>query len=228
MFRDLRRVNRWLGGTWLTARGLQRSVSYFGAHEPITILDVASGSMDIPHAMLKWAHRKGRKISVAVTDINPDVLSLATDAVPSDSVQIVAADALCLPFATDGFDLVASSFFLHHLDPDDVVTALSEMRRVGKHGVLINDLIRGWPSFLGAWTLSRILTRNRISRHDAPLSARRAYSLEELRSLAARAGLEPVARYGFFGYRVMLVTTAQRATPDVVPASGSMSAASTT
>ena len=54
-------------------------------------------------------------------------------------------------------------------------------------------------------------TRNRISRHDAPLSARRSYTRAELIELAARAGLEPLAFYGFFGYRMMMVTADRRA-----------------
>jgi hypothetical protein len=45
---------------------------------------------------------------------------------------------------------------------------------------------------LGAWLLSRACTRNRYSRHDAPLSARRAYTRSEAVALLARAGLRPV------------------------------------
>ncbi|HYI15408.1 MAG TPA: methyltransferase domain-containing protein, partial [Thermomicrobiales bacterium] len=112
-----------------------------------------------------------------------------------------------LPFADDAVDVAACSFFLHHLDPPDVVAALREMRRVSRGTVLINDMVRGWPSFAGAWLFSRIFTRNPISRHDAPLSARRSYTRAELQMMAAAAGLEITATYGFAGYRVVMVTT---------------------
>ena len=206
MFKDLRRVNRWLGGRWLTVRGLQRLTGDGGPGERIAILDVASGSADIPRMMSRWARRGNREAVVVATDINPEVLKLAKDPGFPDSVQLVAADALRLPFADGAFDVAACSFFLHHLGPDDAVAALREMRRVARGGVLINDLVRGWTSYVGAWALSRAFTRNRISRHDAPLSARRSYTRAELIELAARAGLEPVACYGVFGYRVAMAT----------------------
>jgi ubiquinone/menaquinone biosynthesis C-methylase UbiE len=206
MFLDLRRVNRWLGGAWMTSRALDH---FFGDRDPrerITILDVASGSVDIPRVMSRWAQRRRRNVSIVATDINLEVLQLAKDHGSPDSVQLVAADALRLPFADDALDVAACSFFLHHLDPDDVVAALREMRRVSRDGVLINDLVRSRISYLGAWLFSRIFTRNAISRHDAPLSARRAYTRTELVEMAARAGLEPVACSGFFSYRVVMVT----------------------
>ena len=94
---------------------------------------------------------------------------------------------------------------MYILDPDGVVAALREMRRVSRRGVLVNDLVRGRISYAGAWALSRAFTRNPISRHDAPLSARRSYTRAELSALAARAGLEPVAFYGVLGYRLAMV-----------------------
>jgi ubiquinone/menaquinone biosynthesis C-methylase UbiE len=215
MFKDLRRVNHWLGGRQMTVRGLERLLSDRHSGEHITILDVASGSVDIPRVMSRWSRH--HKVSIVATDINPEVLKLAKESGSPDTIQLVAADALRLPFANDAFDIAACSFFLHHLDPDDVVIALSEMRRVSQSGVLINDMIRGWTSYIGAWTFSHAFTRNRISRHDAPLSARRSYTRNELIELAARAGLEPLACYGFFGYRMMMVTTDRSTAPESTP-----------
>ena len=216
MFNDLRRVNRWLGGGWTTSRGLANVFRHHPAGEQMTILDVASGSVDIPRIMTRWARRNYRTVSIIATDINPDVLKLARDTGSDEAVRLVTADALHLPFADNAVDVVACSFFLHHLDRPDVIEALREMRRVSRGRVLINDMVRSWPSFLGAWLFSRIFSRNPISRHDAPLSARRSYTREELVSLAASAGLEPVASYGFFGYRVMLVMTDDPA-PEAAP-----------
>lgn len=206
MFTDLRRVNRWLGGGWITSRGLDRIFSQHDSGAPVTILDVASGSVDIPKVMSRWAKRRGRPVSIIATDINPTVLTLARDSGIPENMHLVAAEALHLPFPDNAVDVAACSFFLHHLDPPEVVAALREMRRVSRGSVLINDMVRSWPSFAGAWLFSRVFTRNPISRHDAPLSARRSYSRAELVELAAAAGLEPVATFGFWGYRVALVT----------------------
>ena len=54
-------------------------------------------------------------------------------------------------------------------------------------------------------TLSRALSRGTYTRHDGVLSARRAYTLSELDTLAARAGLKRVHRSGRFWARVTTV-----------------------
>jgi hypothetical protein len=63
------------------------------------------------------------------------------------------------------------------------------MARVARRGVIVNDVLRSRRSWLGAWVLTRVMTRNRYTRHDAPLSVQRAYTRRELRRMLAAAGL---------------------------------------
>ena len=56
----------------------------------------------------------------------------------------------------------------------------------------MNDLDRGRVPWLGAWLLLHAATRNPYTRHDGPLSVRRAYRPAEVRALAARHGLRAV------------------------------------
>ena len=95
-----------------------------------------------------------------------------------------------------------ASLVVHHLEPDAVVRLLREMARVARIGVVVNDLVRGRLALAGAWALTRVATRNRYTRHDAPLSVRRAYTRAELDGLVADAGLTVVDRFdGFAGHR---------------------------
>jgi len=68
--------------------------------------------------------------------------------------------------------------------------------------VIVNDLQRGRLQWLGAWILAHLATRNRLTRHDAPLSVRRAYTAAEVGLLLERAGLRPIAEFrGLVGHR---------------------------
>jgi hypothetical protein len=79
------------------------------------------------------------------------------------------------------------------------------MARVARLGVVLNDLVRGRRVLLGAWLLTRTITRNRFTRHDAPMSVRRAYSIDEMTALLAAAGLRVERRFdGVAGHRVAL------------------------
>ena len=103
------------------------------------------------------------------------------------------ADGRGLPFADGAFDIAHASMVVHHLDPDDAVAFLRELRRVARHGLVVNDLVRGRLNWLGAWLLIHATATSRFTRHDGPLSVRRAYTRAELLDLVAAAGLEPVA-----------------------------------
>ena len=100
-----------------------------------------------------------------------------------------------LPFDARTFDVAHLSLVVHHLDPDVARRVLSEARRVSRLGVIVNDLERTWRSLAAAWLLSRTVTGNRYTRHDAPLSVRRAYHADEVVGLASRAGLREVGRW---------------------------------
>jgi SAM-dependent methyltransferase len=205
---DLRRVNRWLGGVRLTIAGLEYLCGDLRPGSPFSVVDLATGSADIPAAVADWAARRGLRARILATDINAAILRLAAREC-AGPVEFARADARHLPFADDSFDVATCSLVLHHLDREEAVAMLREMGRAARRGIIVNDLVRNWLGYAGAWLLSRALTANPMTRHDAPLSARRAYTRREMMVLAARAGLCPVACTGYLGYRVALIARRQ-------------------
>jgi len=200
---DLRLVNRWLGGAMLTVGGLERLTDRLGPHAPLRVLDVAAGGADISRVVAGWARRRQRDALVVATDLSHEILRLATHP-PGPGLVFAVCDGLHLPFRDGAFDAAVCSLVLHHLRPDDAVRLLREMRRVSRLGIVVNDVVRWWPGVWGAWLMSRLFSRNPLTRHDGPLSVRRAYTRPELRDLAARAGLRDLSFEGFMGYRVAL------------------------
>jgi SAM-dependent methyltransferase len=137
------------------------------------------------------------------TDLSHEILRLGAQP-PRSGLVFAVGDGLRLPFRDGAFDAALCSLVLHHLRPDDAVRLLREMRRVSRLGIVVNDVVRWWPGVWGAWAMSRLFSRNPLTRHDGPLSVRRAYTRPELRELAARAGLRGISFEGFMGYRVAL------------------------
>ena len=206
--RDLRRVNRVLG-VRLSRAALARLPAPPDSTAPFTLLDVGTGGADIPVALLADAARVGRTLRVTAIDERAEVIEAARRARPAlDQIvglELAVADGRSLPYPDGAFDVAHTSLVIHHLEPVDAVAMLRELARVSRAGIVVNDLVRGRLGLLGAWLLSRLATRNRLSRHDAPLSARRAYSRAEFRSLIADAGLQPVAEIGgLCGHRVAI------------------------
>jgi len=52
--------------------------------------------------------------------------------------------------------------------------------------------------WLGAWLLARTIARSPYTRHDAPLSARRAYTRDEMADLIREAGATPTVSFAGF------------------------------
>lgn len=210
--RDLRRVNRFLGGTALSKRAIDALVAPFGGRAlatsdtpPIRLLDVGTGGADIPIALLAAWRAAGRRLDVTAIDSRAEVIAAAADGSGARNVrglELAVADGLGLPYEDGSFDVAHASLVLHHLEPDEAVALLREMARVATLGVVINDLARRRLAWVGAWLLAHLLTGNAFTRHDAPLSVRRAYTWTEASAFFERAGLQPVFRAnGFLGHR---------------------------
>ena len=196
--RDLRRANALLGGVGLSREALDALVgAEAGRSAAIELLDVGTGGADIPIALLADWRARGRRLAITAIDERPEVVAAARLARPAiasvEGLKLEVGDGLALPFADRSFDVAHTSLVAHHLEPGEAVRLFSEMVRVSRRGIVVNDLARGRVALLGAWLLGRLATRNPYSRHDAPLSVRRAYTLVEMHALLAVAGLRPIA-----------------------------------
>ena len=189
---DIRTVNRFLGDY----RAVRKYVSPLvlavrsTVARPIRVLDVATGSADIPVAIIKWARRRGIQIEVTAIDNNPLAVREAeafTRGLPE--ITVAVADGFSLPFEDESFDIVLCAKTLHHFTEEDTVRLLKEMGRVAAFGYIIMDLRRSWVAWSLITILSRIFTRNKLTRHDGPMSVLRSYTVSELDGLAEQAGL---------------------------------------
>jgi hypothetical protein len=188
---DLRQINRWFGGISTTLAMLDRVIERSGARE-LSLLDVASGSADVPRAAVSHGQRRGVQIRTTVLD---RVFAHLT----GNGSRALVGDALHLPFAGGAFDVVSCGLFAHHLEPGELTEFVREAARVARLAVLINDLVRS-RLHLAMVYAGLPLWRSRITRHDSLASVRRAYTPDEIRELlapVARGGIEITRHYLF-------------------------------
>jgi ubiquinone/menaquinone biosynthesis C-methylase UbiE len=181
------------GGHRLTVRSVARRARTLPRDRRLVVVDVGGGRGDLARHLVEWARGEHRAIRVIVVDRDPVTVALARrhcEAFPE--IAVVQGDATALPLRARGVDLALSVLTLHHLDPAGATAMLAEMRTAARVAVIVNDLLRGHFSWLLVWLATRLFARHPISRHDGPLSVRRAYSIAELRALAEKAGLAPV------------------------------------
>lgn len=192
-FRDIVRVNRYFGGAGTTLRHLEPLVDAIPASQTVTMLDLGTGAADIPLAIVDWARLRGRKVSIVASDVSPAILRLAAARTSGEpAIELECYDARRVPLPDLSVDVSLCSLALHHFSPTDAIQILHEMNRLSRIGFVLNDLRRSRIGYGATWFASRMTTRNRLTRNDAPLSIRRAYTPDELRALLGQAHVDGV------------------------------------
>jgi ubiquinone/menaquinone biosynthesis C-methylase UbiE len=190
---DVARLNGVFGGRLVTLAHVRQLLRRVPAGRVATVVDLGTGSADIPRALVRWARRAGRRIRVLAVDRDAatlDVAARVTRRYPE--IVLVQADALALPLAPRSVDVAISALTLHHLEPAAAAALLAAMERTARVGFVVNDLYRSRAAYALVWLATRVLAKNRMSRHDGPLSVLRAYTPQEMRALCARAGVAGV------------------------------------
>lgn len=187
--RDLRRINKWLGGVAIYRRLARR-------FSPRSILDLGAGTADNLEAMPEVPLR------IALDFKLDHLLYLRA----GSRVARVVGDAQQLPFRDDAVDLATSAHFFHHFSPDENVVILREALRVARKGVAVNDTRRHYAPLLFVLLLSALRVVGRITRYDAPASVRQGYTLDEARAVAQRVegGRAEVVRVWPFRFGLLL------------------------
>jgi len=186
---DLDFLNAWFGGYALTLSRIRRAAAALPRGRRLVVVDVGGGRGDFAVTVVRWARRRRRPVRVLVIDADAATLAAArrrTAGYPE--IALVQADASALPLRGDAADVAVAALTLHHLDHDAAVGCLAEMGAASALAV-VNDLLRTRLSLALVWLATRALRLHPVSRHDGPLSVRRAYSADELALLAEKAGV---------------------------------------
>jgi SAM-dependent methyltransferase len=194
--KDLRMFNSVFGGVHTMASLLRRVAQKRGLKQ-ISWVDVAGGEGYVATRAQRSLARSGISSQPVILDRAPTHLG--------NTHPAVCGDALALPFRDNSFDAVGCSLFLHHLEPDEIVRFAREGLRVARHAFLVQDLQRH-PLHLGLSYIGAPLYRSRITRHDAPASVGRAYTVEEVRKILS--GVAPAANIEikkFFLFRMGVI-----------------------
>ncbi|PYL10251.1 MAG: hypothetical protein DME33_01455 [Verrucomicrobia bacterium] len=186
--RDLARIrqfNRWFGSYRLILRFMRRWIEP-GARR--RIVDLATGSGDIPRLIADYARKIGAQLEIDAVDRQSATLEIAKK-LSAGYPEISYHEANILEWnSAEGYDVVLCTLTLHHFSDEDAVRLLRQCHQLSRQFVLISDLRRGFLLKAGVYLLTALIFREPMTRYDARLSAARAFSFSEMRDLALRAG----------------------------------------
>jgi 2-polyprenyl-3-methyl-5-hydroxy-6-metoxy-1,4-benzoquinol methylase len=213
---QLRRINWVLGAAFPTLEGVERLWQQAGRPAHLSLLDVGAGSGDGNRMLLRWATLRRVHLRITLLDLHAETCAVAADYFRDEPrVHVQQGDLHDVP--PQHVDIVTAALVLHHIPSHQLPEMLRTLARAARLGVVINDLHRHPLAWLGIRLMTRLFSRNRLIRHDAPLSVRRGFrsaDFERLRDLPGLRGL----RYRWrplFRYLVIVPPLVPAAAPDV-------------
>ena len=184
-YRFMELVNGCFGGTRVVRRFLSAEAGCRNINTPLRILDIGSGSCDIPLAVSRWARTRAIPMEITCLEVADQAVAIARRklAIADDpAVHLIQEDAFTHQ-PSEPYDCAVASMCFHHFDNDQILMLLQRLRSFVTHRVLINDLRRSPWASLGASLLLAGTGAMPGVRHDALLSIRRGFRISELESV---------------------------------------------
>jgi Methyltransferase domain len=195
--RDLERIrqlNRWFGSHHLVLYFVRK---WLRPGARWRIVDLATGSGDIPRLIVNFARLIGATVTIDAVDRQRATIEIARS-LSGSYPEIVFGEADILEFkSAEPYDLVLNTMTLHHFGESDAIQLLRRCRELSRRFVLVSDLRRGLLLQAGVYLLTALIFREPMTRFDARLSAERAFSFAELNELASQAGWTNFAQKHF-------------------------------
>jgi 2-polyprenyl-3-methyl-5-hydroxy-6-metoxy-1,4-benzoquinol methylase len=182
---NLRQLNRFFGSYDLIHHFLRQ---WLVPGKTFRVLDLATGSGDIPRLVAQYSRQIGASVFIDAIDGQQPTLEIAKR-LSSDYPEITFHHGDIRDWGDIAtYDIVLCSLVLHHFGETDALRVLAHAAALSRRHVLVADLRRGLLGTVGVFLLTTFLFRHPMTRHDARLSAARAFSSDELRELARQAG----------------------------------------
>ena len=184
-YRFMETVNGHFGGIRVVKRFLAAETVGCHAGNPLRILDIGSGSCDIPLAVSQWAHAHGISLHFTCLEMAGHAVDIARGKIAragNPAVQLLQEDVFTHQPAQP-YDCAVASMCFHHFSSAQILTLLQRLRGFVASGVLINDLRRSRLASLAARLLLAGTCAPSGVRHDALLSIRRGFKNSELNIL---------------------------------------------
>ncbi len=186
--RGLQRINAWTGNASLVWKHISAAIGERSSR-PVRVLDIATGSADIPIALMRVCASRGMQLEIDACDFSDQAIAFAARNCSAANVEVrLFRHDIIREQISEQYDIVMCSQFLHHLPIEHVELILRKMKSAATTRVVVVDLERSRANWMQVWLATRVLSRSKIVHFDGPQSVRAAFTVAEFKNLAQSAG----------------------------------------
>lgn len=188
--KELKTINKWLGGNEVTTSGLEKIFKAYPQQE-YGIADIGCGGGDMMRVMHEWAKQKQIKTNFTGIDANPNIIDLAKIRLADlKNVTLTVQNIFSPEFLASKVDVCTCTLFTHHFTDTELVQLLSGLKLKSKLGIVINDLHRNPIAYYSIKLLTKLFSKSPMVQNDGPLSVLRAFSRKDWQRILSQAGIQ--------------------------------------
>lgn len=189
--RELEIINRLLGGNYVTISGVRALLKNKPVKGMITVADLGCGGGDILKLVAIWGRKNKLNLQLTGVDANPNIISFARKNSESFlEIEYQDVNIFSDEFREKKYDLILATLFTHHFNEEELISILGFAHRQAKIGIVINDIHRHWFAYHSIRMLTRVFSKSKMVKYDAPLSVLRSFKKVELQSILYKAGIK--------------------------------------
>ena len=182
---EIERINRAFGGYAPSLEALESLLP--PGTQRVRVLDVGTGSADLPRRMVEWGRRRGIDVRVKAIDLAETTVARARRLSRSHpEIDVALTDLFDV---SEEFDVVHAALVLHHFPGGSASRAIEKMFAISRWGVVVNDLHRHFIAWASIKLITRLFAKSRLVKNDGPLSVRRGFTREDLEAICRDAGV---------------------------------------
>ncbi|WP_194775101.1 methyltransferase domain-containing protein [Pararhodonellum marinum] len=190
--KELRIINRLLGGNHVTTNGLNQLFKLF-PQKSYSIADVGCGGGDMIRVMHEWAKKRKLDCHFVGIDANPNIIAEAKQNLANlPNVSFETANVFNASFPSEKTDIVSCTLFTHHFTDDELGQIFGAFKSKARIGIVINDLHRHPLAYHSIKIITRLFSKSQMVKNDGPLSVLRSFKRDEIVNLLHKIGYDNV------------------------------------
>src|SRR4030095_1234698 len=154
--RDLERIrqlNLWFGSYRLVLSFIR---PWLKPADKLRVVDLATGSGDIPRLIVDYARRIRARVEIDAIDRQPATLEIARR-LSADYPEISYREANVLEWnSSEPYDITLCTLALHHFSNEDAARLLRRCCQVSRRFILVSDLRRSFSLIAGGYILTTL------------------------------------------------------------------------
>lgn len=190
--KELKIVNKFLGGYDVTLRALNTLRKKGKIKDDIRLADIGSGGGDMLREMALWFRKKQIKANLFGMDANQFMVDFGKNECKNfEEIQFFKKNIFDLTPQEAQYDIITLNLFCHHFTEKELSEIFKKLKNCCNY-LIINDLERNPIAYYSIKFLTILFNGSYLVKNDAPLSVLRAFNRNELLTLLKNSGYKNV------------------------------------